>query len=233
MIKEALEYIVGLNKPDVVDIGFRTFIDNRLKPLTEPQQSNLSVNTLTGLVDLINGELSKDFKGVVVIGNPTSVCVYSDVYGCEKQRDLIYTAEAKNPYIPFGNFNYMEQFIITLQSCFIKDENRDMLLKIASSICIKDDQTIQDNGISQIATAKTGVARLEDIELPNPVTLRPYRTFSEIEQPASDFLFRINNNGQFALFEADGGAWENEAMQNVKEYLQEQLGKYKNLTVVA
>ena len=61
--------------------------------------------------------------------------------------------------------------------------------------------------------------------VPNPVILRPYRTFPEVEQPASSFIFRMKENDGVccALFEADGGAWKNEAMRNIKEYLKENL----------
>jgi|SRR5579859_1922838 len=53
----------------------------------------------------------------------------------------------------------------------------------------------------------------------NLVQLAPYRTFRDIEQPVSTFLFRIQQSGEnmptFALFEADGGAWKIEAVQKI------------------
>lgn len=67
---------------------------------------------------------------------------------------------------------------------------------------------------------KTGIANIEDVVLPNPVTLRPYRTFNEVEQPASSFVFRAKDGPMFALFEADNGAWRGQAMQNIKAYLE-------------
>lgn len=64
------------------------------------------------------------------------------------------------------------------------------------------------------------------VVVPNPVTLAPYRTFVEVKQPESKFVFRMRKSEegpQAALFEADGGAWKIEAMQRVKEFLEDKL----------
>lgn len=88
---------------------------------------------------------------------------------------------------------------------------------------------------AQKATVKTGVASKADAVVPNPVTLIPYRTFLEVQQPASDFIFRMKsaNGVQCAIFEADGGAWKNEAMDNIKEYLKNELADLKQFTVIS
>ncbi|MEB9782308.1 hypothetical protein P4K16_30685, partial [Bacillus cereus] len=59
----------------------------------------------------------------------------------------------------------------------------------------------------------------------NPVQLSPYRTFVEVEQPESKFVFRMREGARCGLFEADGGAWKLEAMNNIKEYLKEALAQ--------
>jgi len=78
--------------------------------------------------------------------------------------------------------------------------------------------------VSQAMTVKTGICEVKEAILPNPVTLQPFRTFPEIEQPESKFIFRARKGERtpsFALFEADGMAWESTAMLTIKEYLQE------------
>ncbi|KHO31340.1 hypothetical protein OR63_10900, partial [Clostridium tetani] len=82
---------------------------------------------------------------------------------------------------------------------------------------------VGDDGVSQAATIKTGVASVNEVKVPNPVVLAPFRTFPEIEQPESKFIFRMQSGPRAALFEADGGAWRNEAMIKIKAYLEEQL----------
>ena len=74
---------------------------------------------------------------------------------------------------------------------------------------------------------KTGVASKTETIVPSPVHLKPYRTFDEIDQPESDFIFRIQSDKfdgiTCALFSADGGAWKTEAKQRIKEYLSNEL----------
>ncbi len=75
-----------------------------------------------------------------------------------------------------------------------------------------------------------GEIELHDI---TTVSERPYRTFSEVEQPASLFVFRIDKQANMALFEADGKRWVADAVGNVAAYLKEQLADQKHITVLA
>lgn len=108
---------------------------------------------------------------------------------------------------------------IKLQSCFVKDQERDLVLKVVGNIKEDAVKNYGDDGIAQTVTAKVGVASVENVVVPNPVTLRPYRTFQEILQPSSDFVFRMKTGPAAALFEADGGAWQNEAIVTIKSHL--------------
>jgi len=72
----------------------------------------------------------------------------------------------------------------------------------------------------------------------NPIRLRPYRTFREIEQPASLFVLRLQKgrDGELpraALFEADGGQWKLEACQAIKHWLDMELYLHERITVLA
>ena len=59
------------------------------------------------------------------------------------------------------------------------------------------------------------------------VALRPYRTFLDIHQPASEFVLRIkadkDEGPRCALFEADGGAWRFTALEHIKSYMADNL----------
>ena len=70
-----------------------------------------------------------------------------------------------------------------------------------------------------------GVASKSDVIVPNPVFLAPYRTFQEIEQPFSNFVFRMadKQTPAFSLIEAEGGVWKNEAVSRIKEYFKKAL----------
>lgn len=126
-----------------------------------------------------------------------------------------------------------EEFNIMLQSMFIDDADRNLVLDFASHLKIEKGAEVQDNGISQMATVRDGVASLAQAKTPNPVTLRPYRTFNEVEQPASQFVFRINKLANLALFEADGGKWKLEAVESIANYLKNELANNKKITILA
>ena len=111
-----------------------------------------------------------------------------------------------------------------------------MILKFAGTMESGTVAEYGDDGISQKATVKTGIASKSDAIVPNPVKLRPYRTFVEVEQPVSDFVFRVQDNGRgisCAIFEADGGAWKNAAMKNIKNYLEFELSGLNEFIVIS
>lgn len=97
------------------------------------------------------------------------------------------------------------------------------VLRMAGNIDRKNNQSYSDDGTSQVATITVGVAAKADALVPNPVELIPFRTFQEVEQPASKFVFRIGDKDvpAFKLTEAEGGIWKNEAIRNIKRYFSE------------
>ena len=100
--------------------------------------------------------------------------------------------------------------------------------------------TFSDDGVSQQAIIKTGVTTKDAAFVPNPVSLIPYRTFLEVPQPASDFVFRISEGRggapAFKLVAADGGLWKSQAVDNVKNYLVKALADVpdrEKITIIA
>ncbi|KZL88763.1 hypothetical protein [Clostridium magnum] len=159
--------------------------------------------------------------------------MYSELRS-DAERESYITCEALLPdNIVFDRFIDTEQFNIMLQSSFVENKDRTLLLKVTG--CVKDSaiKEIGDDGVSQAATIKTGVASVNDVVVPNPVILAPYRTFPEIVQPESKFIFRMQSGPRAALFEADGGAWRNEAMGKIKKFLEDQLQGVENIKVIS
>lgn len=79
--------------------------------------------------------------------------------------------------------------------------------------------------MTQVATINVGVAVKADALVPNPVELIPFRTFQEVDQPASKFVFRVGNQEvpTFKLVEAENSIWKNQAIENVKRFLRDAL----------
>ena len=152
-------------------------------------------------------------------------------------REYLVTVNAQVPELVYGRYIGHENFLFVLQSKFIDNPDRELLLKFTGTVESGTVAQYGDDGITQKATIKTGIASKGEAIVPNPVKLRPFRTFLEVEQPESAFVFRMQQDKDggvsCAIFEADGGAWKNAAMRNVKEYLQFELADMPQFTVIS
>lgn len=237
-IKEALEYIVGLRKPEIVNVGGENYSDKELRRVSfNPKAKIIGMTTLTSLVDYIKANIdTMDGKMIIHVQSPTKVSLYSQLDE-DRLREYMVEVNASVPEFRYGSYYDHESFLIALQSKFLNNPDRELLLKFAGTVEDKSVASYGDDGVTQKATIKTGVASKSDAIVPNPVKLIPYRTFIEVEQPESAFVFRMSQDGsggvKCAIFEADGGAWKNEAMKNVKEYLQSELSDFPGFTVIS
>lgn len=244
MIKEALQYITGLKEaamePKVVEIAGKTYCNKELRRYgREDMAEPVSATTLTALVDYLKGcsaELRE--RMVIHVTSPTSVKLYSGLTD-ERERESLFQTKAITSDFRFDSWVEQEQFIIDLQANFEPTEDLATIMKVAGNVEAKTTGTYGDDGVSQKTTIKQGIASKADVIVPNPVTLVPYRTFMEIPQPESQFVFRISDSGRgpvFKLIEAEGGLWRRKAMAEIKEYLEEQLSDFKfrdRITIIA
>ncbi len=234
MIEKALKYIVGLGEAKVKEItlpdGTVQVYSDRPMSLVEkriPMAEPVLMSTLTSLLDYIREEVDVMAGRMIIhVTSPEEVLLYSCLNE-KRNREYLVTVKSQAPDFSYGRFMGHEAFCIGVQSKFISDPgtDKDLLLKFAGTVENGSVAEYGDDGVTQKATVRQGIASKTDAIVPNPVILRPYRTFPEVEQPASSFIFRMKENDGVccALFEADGGAWKNEAMRNIKEYLKENL----------
>ncbi|CAI3617424.1 hypothetical protein [Clostridium neonatale] len=234
--RDALEYLVNLGekKEAIIELDQGTFSRVSLNRVTEPVASKLTVSTLTGLVDYIKTNVDKlEGKLLIQVKSPEEVTLYSPL-NADREREKYVSAEAILPNnVVYDRFLDTERFNIMLQSAFVDDEDKSKLLKYTALITDDTVKNFGDDGISQKVTVKTGVASVSDAVVPNPVTLAPFRTFPEVEQPESKFIFRMKEGPSAALFEADGGAWRNKAILNIKAYLEKELEHNHNVEIIA
>jgi len=237
MIKKALEYIIGLNKPEIREIGGEVYSDKGLCRISHnPKAEAIEMGTLSSLVDYIKSATdTMSDRMIIHVVSPTEV----DLYSCldaDRQRENLVTVYAAFPDFPFDKFIGHEHFIIGLQSKFVPNEDSALLMKFAGTVEGGSIAEYGDDGISQKATVKTRLASKSDAVIPSPVRLKPYRTFMEVEQPESQFIFRMRDTSdgvQCALFEADGGAWRQTAMEHIREFLENELDGQEGFTVIA
>lgn len=228
MLREALRYLMeDMSKVNVItaDDG-EQYADRPLHRISyNPKADPIRLSTLTSLVDYLQTEKESLKENLFIhVISPTEISVYTEL-DSERKREYLVRVKAELPSIFFDSYCEQELFCIGLQSKFVENEDRKLLLKFAGSVEHGTVEKYVDDGFSQKATVKTGITSKAEAIVPSPVMLKPYRTFLEVEQPESAFVFRMRNRSgvECALFEADGGAWRMEAMQHVADYLADRL----------
>lgn len=247
MIKEALQYIVGLSEAKVQDITLadgtvQTYSDkplHRLQKHIPMVDKAIEMCTLTSLVDYIKGNIDTMYEKMIIqVVDPETVVLFSQLNE-ERYREKMVVVNARIPDFRFGTYMDQENFCINLQSKFIDDPDTDraLILKFAGTMEAGTIAEYGDDGVTQKATVKTGIASKGEAIVPNPVKLRPYRTFLEVEQPVSEFVFRVKQDKydgiNCAIFEADGGAWKIAATSSIKDFLQFELSGLDQFTVIS
>lgn len=230
-LKEAIKYIADLGaeaeKPQVMEILGKTYVNKSMKECSRMNYPDpLHASTLTSLVDYIinlSNEISAG-RLVVQITSENNVELKTEL-DSEGKRCCLMKVQPKLPRLCIDQWLDQESFMIMLQSCFMENENRKNLLKVAGNVESQTVQSYGDDGVTQKATIRSGIASKADVIVPGRVELVPYRTFMEVEQPASEFVFRIKDDKEplFKLVEADGGAWKMAAMSHISCYIIEQL----------
>lgn len=229
-LREALGYVVELGnhaaETEVVKIAGKTYARSGGGSLKRYDAADyaepVTASTLTALSDYIEN-CSEEFRSrkmIIHVVSPTDVRLVS-ILDADRKREVLFKAEAIVSEFRFDRWYDQESFMIGLQANFQLTPDLDVILKLAGNVEKKNNAAYSDDGRTQIVTMQTGVATKGDALVPNPARLKPFRTFQEVEQPESNFVFRIGDDEEptFKLVEAEGGIWRNEAIQNIKDYL--------------
>ena len=239
MLKSFIQYIVGMAEPHIQSIDGETYSDKQLHRIQHiPYANSIGMNTLSSLIDYIKSGIDMfGGKMIIHVQSPTRVAMYSAL-DVERNRENIVEVNAQIPEFRFNQFTDHESFCIGVQSKFVDDPHTDraLLLKFAGTVEAGSVAEYGDDGISQKATVKTGIASKGDAIIPSPIKLKPFRTFVEVDQPVSDFVFRMKDDRcgvQCALFEADGGAWKIGATEAIKAYLVKELEGFDNFVIIS
>jgi hypothetical protein len=241
MIKEAFEYFKSF-VPATTSDGKPGYIlsDRTLNEYDKRKAlpAGVNVTTLSALVDLIACKLNDlDPENAIVqvvdhtsVGLGTRVC---DEFG--RRTSYVGANLPKLEGFNFGKQYAHNEFLIALASQFTASGDRDYLLRIAANLTNEKVVTSEDDGITQKVGLKKGAALKTTEVLKSRVSLAPFRTFREVEQPVSEFIFRVEQDEDdgmptLALFEADGGKWRIDAALAVRNWLS---GKCGGIPVVA
>lgn len=226
MLKEFAQYLVSLKANNTYDIHGEIYSDNPLHRIAPyvPHPEKLCVTGLDSIVKLVKAEMQKVTLPIFIrVDGPTSVSVLTALDD-DMKRDLLFKAECDVPGFREG-FREYDKAIIEIRSKFIPSEDVDYLLDLLSRVNKENGVTTSDNGVSQTVEAKTGISLKQMVTVRPRVNLAPFRTFLEVDQPYSEFLLRLNDDGEVGLFEADGGMWKQQAKKHILAYFNDRMSE--------
>lgn len=243
----AVESISGLaDKPTVVTVDNRQHLvlkgekawerQNLDQPAVEPEA--LAVSTLSAFVDYCKANRDAlDLEEMVVhILDHRRVALRGKLAGLWSQRFCYVFASA--PVVEgftTGMYMALDKFVVMLLAHCVQSDARDALVKLFTNVKEESVRTSQDDGVSQVVTARNGVAIVSEAKVPNPTALAPFRTFANITQPESPFVLRVKQGEgdgvKAALFEGDGGAWKITATEAIRAYLKAELAETKLIVI--
>ena len=241
MIKEAIDRILELAKPNEIVCEGRLFADKVMHEIPRLKYAApLHMNTLTAITDYIFSDTDKCFlspgRFIIHVEDSNKVVLYQEL-DQDKCRERLLVSEIDNCKFPFGRWMDMETFMINTQTSFDMNGNLSELLALIGSVVSDAGITQSDDGISQNVTVKTGISLVGKKKIPNPFQLKPFRTFTEVDQPLSSFVFRLkkasDDTVNAALFAADGEAWRRSAILNISEWLHENFKDRDDVIILA
>lgn len=206
-----------------------------IEPIELPKPEKVITRSLDALVALIKTEAASQFTDLplyISCGSASTVEVFPKP---NPEDDLHrwqpYCALATDLPTLVENVRWtFDEAMIKLRSAFqrplgIPGETNDVdyIIDLLSHMSVDQSIKSDDNGVTQTVQVRKGISFVENKAVRPIVTLAPYRTFQEVQQPASEFVFRVYEDRSISLTAADGGMWKLAARDAAKRYLTDAL----------
>lgn len=232
MIKEAIEKILSLGKSEVVELdGYKYHLTNNGLNIINPPKflPHNQLSTLKGFCDEIVDTYCDELQIEIVINSPINVIAKS-VMADKWNRDCIISESTAivNEIDRLNSYTDQETFILFIMTNFLPSPDRETILQIAGNLRSEKLITLADDGVTQVASVKAGLTKLSQVEIKNPIELIPIRTFQEIEQPKSKFIFRLRDGKDWmlpacAIYEIKDNQWKIEAMNSIRRFIENEF----------
>jgi hypothetical protein len=197
MIREAIDRVLELGDPDLITVGERTWRKGGYQEIVAPLAEGLTFYSLDAFVKFTAIAEEQRSEGMmIIVVDPQHVELVSEL-NREKKRE---TYAVACPLIDskFAADSWMPQdvFVTEVQAHFLNTDDRGKLLKIAGNLRKGQTAVLEDDGVTQKVTTARGVVAQEMTEVPNPVILRQWETFSEIDPPERQYIVRVRGGSE-------------------------------------
>lgn len=232
MLKSFVNRILELSEPHIVESGEGRYVDKAMEflPSVLVCSKAMESHSLTSIVDYINQHadrmVQEEWRRLIVhVRDYNDVMLVNELCS-DMERDCYVHSTAFRSEFRFGAYMDLERFLIDLSAHFAPSAELETVMNIAANIINENSVQQEDDGISQKVTVRNGISLAKNVTIKNPVTLSPYRTFPEIEQPAGKFIFRLKKERDgvtAALFQSASESRKNDAILNIKRYIWDQV----------
>lgn len=240
MLKEFVDRIVGLAAPVTTTIAGQVYAkrDHSIVPVQGPTPEPLVVGTLAAVVTYLqfssSDSLLANASTILHIDDPATVSVRSWLTEtAQRHRYLI--AKASTPVQ--GELQKMTQdhFILLLQRNYVDTQERKDLIALCGNVTAERVNTSSDDGVTQTVGKRVGATLKATERVKNPWSLKPYRTFREIDQPNAQFVLRVhyeNDEAKFSLTETSDDSWKLTAVNSLHIWFLNALGDTPGVTIL-
>lgn len=239
MIKDALQWVLDkAGKVERFEVDGRPLFSEELfnapRERNDPKASAVQLHSLLGLVQfLASGQKNLSLVGHTLhVADPNKIQLIGPIRELERDREIPVICTSQPTATKYlDEWLSLELGIIALMSVFEKTEARDELITKLSEVSAVKETKMTDEGSHQNITVTSKTDMKSNTKIVNPVILRPYLTFPELEQPDVPFLVRLKEtqHGMSVIFKpCDGGKWEVATIKRLHDHLLE-LGKGEHL----
>jgi hypothetical protein len=240
----ALERRATEAETGIIEVGDRRFSVAALREIgreSVPEPDVLMVSTLTAFTDYVTSNRDDLDLGecLVHVHGPARVDLVTTLTGPRLQRWAYISARARDrfasmPEFRLNQFLPVETVVLALQALFADTATRNELAQLLGNVVSDAGVQQEDDGVTQRVTAKSGVRLVQQERVRNPWKLAPWCSFPDIDQPVRPFVLRLKAQEKgpvhAGLWEADGGAWQDEISHRIAADLAERM---PDLTVIA
>lgn len=239
MIREAIDRIISMSEIRTATINELTYVKanqqvTRLKAPEHYKPRPLLFNTLTGFADYIraNPDNLDDFNLFVQVTRHNSVELRGPLQSDNDNIRFTYAAAHPDGVgFSFGTWHTIEDMIILLQTTCARGEgietDIDAIIDLISNIASEHIHLQQDDGFSQQIEIRSGLSTKSAVKVENPVRIRPWQTFVEVEQPEMVAILRFrevkDKMPMVGLFSSTSTVWQLETAAKIREWFTEQL----------
>lgn len=205
--------------------------------LVEPTRHTpvpVTVSSLTGFVDYMFSGDTFEENLIVHVVNHEKVLLYTTLDKDRRGRETYAAAYVEYPNgFQFDRFLDPTKFVVGLQSEFVRNEDAELLIKLASNARASKETTSKDDGVSQEIVSRAGAILVENVKIKNPVTLIPHVTFPEVEPPEVEYVVRVDGGSEdrpphFALYTGTNTQWALKLRKEIQAWLQDEIQRRIN-----